>query len=133
MIALVHVARAQTGMSEVEYRDLLAGVGAASATELTPAQFEEVVAHFAGLGFVHQPTARVKKGPVVARQPRDKRELLGGVEKRLLELGKDWRYADAIARQMFGVEKVQWCSLGQIHKVLIALEYRRAKATGGTT
>ena len=32
--AVIHIAKAQTGMSEVEYRDLLGSVGATSSTEL---------------------------------------------------------------------------------------------------
>lgn len=57
-LALIHVARRDRHLAEDEYRTLLqvaAGVG--SAKDLTVAGFEQVMAHFKAIGFVHRPRA----------------------------------------------------------------------------
>jgi phage gp16-like protein len=49
--AVIHIAKVQVGMSDVEYRDLLGSVGATSSTELTQTGFKQVMEHFKSLGF----------------------------------------------------------------------------------
>lgn len=38
-----------------------------------------------------------------------------------------WAYADGIARQMYGIERVEWCDQAQLKGVLAAL-YKRGQA-----
>ena len=44
-------------------------------------------------------------------------------------LAKPWEYADGMAKKMFKVEKLIWCTPQQLHKLVAALEYAKARAT----
>lgn len=65
-IALIHVAKNQTGLSDDEYRDLLRSVGVESSKELIPAQFDQLMKRFKAMGFklkVKQPATATKRDP----------------------------------------------------------------------
>jgi len=117
--AVIHVAKAQVGMSEVEYRDLLGSVGATSSTELTPAGFKQVMEHFEHLGF-----KKKKKN----RKPRTSKELLTGKVKALcVAMDLTMKYADGIAKRMFGIDRMIWCTADQLRRIVAALMYKKAK------
>lgn len=54
-VKLIHVAKAQTGMSEEAYRQVLRDEGVLSSKDLTDKGFEQVMRLFAVAGFLHQP------------------------------------------------------------------------------
>ena len=49
------------------------------------------------------------------------------IEAILTELKLEWSYADGIAKQMFGIERVAWLDPDQLFKVMAALIYRQWK------
>ncbi|MDY6789706.1 MAG: regulatory protein GemA [Thermodesulfobacteriota bacterium] len=123
--ALIHVAKAKIGMSETEYRDMLAGVGVASSKELNAAKFNLVIKHFYKLGFKRQKAKGRRKQAVGPVSSKDR--LLGKVDAILADLGLKRGYADAIARNMFGIDAASWCNAHQLHKIVAALMYHQKR------
>ena len=123
--ALIHVAKAKVGMSEVEYRDMLASVGVTSSKDLNVAKFDLVMKHFKNLGFIskkNSSSATPRKGPTSSKQ-----RLMGKVDAILADLGLKRGYADAIARNMFGIDMMSWCDAHQLHKIVAALSYHQKR------
>ena len=117
--AVIHIAKVQVGMSEVEYRDLLGSVGATSSTKLTQAGFKQVMEHFKSLGF-----KKKKK----SRKPLASKALLTGKVKALIiAMGLTMKYANGIAKRMFGIDQVGWCNADQLRRVVAALMYKKQK------
>lgn len=114
--ALVHVAKAKTGMTDPEYRGLLASVGVSSSRDLAPAKFDMVMAHFKTLGFK-------SRRPVLS----SKDKLLFKLDKILSELSLTRKYADSIARTRFGVDLVAWCDAEQLHKIVAMMVYHQRR------
>ncbi|MBI4643927.1 MAG: DUF1018 domain-containing protein [Deltaproteobacteria bacterium] len=133
-IGLIHVARAHLVASgvltEVSYRDCLAiyGAGAKHANELTQEQANELLQHFQNCGWVYIP--KVKKAPALSKLQRNKQIHLEAIQTALAALGKDWAYAEGIARRMKFPRKLEWCSPEQLHKVQIALTYQERRDAG---
>lgn len=127
--AIVHIAKAQLGLTEDEYRSALADVGVATSKDLTFRQFEQLMEHFKAEGYrpLEQRRTAYVKAPAATwdREPMLKKiaGILGG-------LGFQWRYADSIARRMFSVDSAMWCTPVQLHSIVAALEYRRKRASG---
>lgn len=117
--AVIHIAKAQTGMSEVEYMDLLGSVGATSSTELTPSTFTQVMEHFEGMGF----KKKTKKGKPAS----SKQRLLGKITALCLDMELSEEYAHGIAKRMFGIDHVRFCDAGQLWRITAALVYKQRK------
>lgn len=115
--ALIHVARNKTGMSEDDYRALLAGLGVESSRDLTQRQFDAAMRHFEKLGF----TPRRKK-PVASKE-----RLLKKIQAQIDAMGLSWNYVHGIAGNMFGISRVQWCSAHQLHSIVAALTYHQKR------
>ena len=125
--ALIHVAKAKVGMSEVEYRDMLAGVGVKSSKDLNAVKFDVVMGHFKKLGFTRtSPKGYAGQGGA-ARSLSSKDRLLGKIDAIRADLGLKRGYVDAIARNMFGVDVVSWCNAHQLHKIVAALSYHQKR------
>ena len=143
--ALIHVAKAKVGMSEVEYRDMLAGVGVTSSKDLNFAKFEMVMGHFKKLGFKRRthasPTHASPKASGFAKATQDKTQgkgpvsskdrLLGKIDAIRADMGLQKGYVDAIARNMFGVDVYAWCNAHQLHKIVAALSYHQKRKRAG--
>ena len=119
-IALIHVAKAQTGMGEDAYRDLLAGLGVASSKELDGKGFDALMRHFKSLGFKSR--RRADKRP-----PASKPRLLAKCDAIRAELGLPTAYVDAMARHMFGIASHRWLSADQLHRLVAALTYHQRR------
>lgn len=125
--AVIHIAKAQVGMTEAEYRDLLGSVGAASSKDLDNKTFDQVMVRFEALGF--RTTSKTRKTRKVNNLPKDKRSLMKKLEALILDLGKSWAYVDAIARKRFGVDAAQWLEGEELYKLvqMIAVYQKRKK------
>lgn len=118
--ALVHIAKAQLSMSEIEYRDLLAAVGVTSSTQLTYRQFDELMELFREAGFKSKCTS--PSGPDARLSgAKEKQPMLSKIGAILADLNMPSSYADRVAKKMFGVERLRWCTSEQTWKVLQAL------------
>jgi phage gp16-like protein len=120
--AVIHIAKVQTGRTDEEYRDILSRAGVTSSKDLTDAKFEIVMAEFKKLGFKKQAKSR--------RQVSSKDRLLRKIKSLSAEMELDCKYADGIARKMFGICLCAWCDAGQLVKVVAALMYYKKRHRG---
>ena len=136
-ISLLHVAKAKLGMTDEEYRGMLGSFGVESSVDLDVRQFSAVMTRLKAAGFegnTPQKTplkgGRARPGSTISSVETQKRRMNYKLDAVLAELGKTRAYADGMARQMFGVEKVDWLEVGQLYKVVQALMgYRKRKTT----
>jgi phage gp16-like protein len=127
-IALLHVAKAQLGLSEEVYREMLGSVGVFSSVQLTEPKFDELMRRMEAGGF-----RTVSRKPKGARAWKIKAgsqlELQLGKIKALLTVMKlPDSYADGIARQQWGVDRVEWCRPDQLRGVIAALMRHQKRA-----
>lgn len=120
-ISLLYTAVAQLGLDR---EDLKARAGVRSCKDLTNADFDELMKHLKKCGFIYRRRARATGTPDPARQRQDKRVYLAAIENLLAGLSRPWKYAEGVARQMFGVRKLEWLTPEQLHKVQVALIYQ---------
>ncbi|SNT07279.1 gp16 family protein [Pseudomonas segetis] len=129
-LAKIHIAKSQLGLDDETYRALLARVaGVRSAKELNPRQIGAVLAEFERLGF--KPTAAKRSGRAAPKPAVDRKALIGKIEAQLADADRPWAYADAMAKRMFKVERVEWCDSDQLRRLVAALTYN-AKRNGRT-
>lgn len=119
LLAKLHIAKKDLGLSDDVYRAMLESVaGKRSASELTDRQLVAVVAELRAKGWQPKVVARHGRKPKVrgAAKP-----MLAKVEALLADNGRPWKYAEGIAKRMYGVEKLEWCDEAQISGVMVAL------------
>lgn len=127
--AVIHIAKAQVGMTEQEYQDLLGSVNVSSSKHLNNKAFSIVMQHFDSLGFKSKSKTRSKRK--INNLPKGKKALMKKLEAIILNLDLTWGYVDAIAKKRFHVEKAQWLERPELHKLVIMMQYhsnRRKKA-----
>ncbi len=124
-LAVIHIAKAQVGMSEDEYRAMLGGVDVSSAKDLNNKTFSTIMKQFEQLGFKSK--SKTRKGsrrPSISNLPRSKRELMKKLEALILDQGKSWAYVDSIAKKRLGVDKAQWLTADKLRKLVIMMQYQ---------
>ncbi|WP_165495673.1 gp16 family protein [Marinobacter halodurans] len=129
-LAAIHAARRDLGLDEDGYRLMLRELaGVASAKDLDAGGRRKVLDHLRRVGWAKQPRKRVAQHPGtphnLGREP-----MLEKVEALLAEMKAPWSYADAIAKQQTGIERVAWLKKPEHLRALIAaldveLEKRR--------
>ena len=119
-IAKIHVAQTQLGMDNDTYHLMLQRItGKASCSKMNDAQLNQVLEEMKRLGFV--PQKRVD--PVAPPKPKaDIDAMCRKINALLLDSGRTWDYAHAMAKHMFDRERVQWLEPRQIHKLVAALQ-----------
>jgi phage gp16-like protein len=131
-LALIHVGKDQLSMNEEDYRMMIYQVGGAvsqSASDLDDEGRQAVLLHLKQLGFT--PVHRSAKASGMHRPASSERQpQLLKIGALLADGGLPWGYADGIARQMFGVEKVRWLYPDQLQKVITALIYNQKRKKG---
>ncbi|AGW12816.1 hypothetical protein DGI_0928 [Megalodesulfovibrio gigas DSM 1382 = ATCC 19364] len=124
--AKIHIAVKDLNMPDEAYRDILqARFGVASSARLSVAQLQDLLKHFAGLGW-----APKKKRPA----PR------AGIEKLCKRIWAQCyslkrpvpAYADGLAKRMYGVEKLIWCDAAQLHAITTALGLQQTREDAPT-
>lgn len=125
-LAMIHIAKSQLGLDDETYRDMLFTIARVrSSGELDHAGRAKVLDHLKKCGF--KPKGGVK--PKTPNAGSSKTALISKVGALLTVLDKPWPYADGMAKKMFKVEKLIWCTPQQIHKLVAALEYAKARQT----
>ena len=114
--AVIHIAKAQVGMNDVEYRDLLGSVGVESSVDLNNKTFAQVMARFEKFGF--QTTSKTRSRRKVNNLPKDKQPLMKKLEAIILDMDLTWAYVDSIARSRFKVETAQWLDGEKLFKLV---------------
>jgi len=121
--ALIHVAKSKVGMTDPEYRDLLASFNVTSSKNLTHAKFDALIKHFQSLGFKKKPGKPYQRLHPIGSKER----LLYKVEKQIIQMNLSWKYVDGMAKKMFGVDRVIWCLPSQLHAIVAALTYHQKR------
>lgn len=119
-LAQIHIAKQQLGLSDDEYRAILARTaGVSSSKQLTNRNVGNVLDEFRRLGFVPKPAK--KAGRKAPRPPATRQVVMSKVEALLADAGRSWAYADGMARHMFQVERVDWLDDDQLQRLMQAL------------
>jgi phage gp16-like protein len=118
-LARIHIAAQALGMDDDAYREMLSGVaGVSSAAELTADGRKQVLDHLKRCGFQFR-----RRGQKTTVEGPDRSPLMGKIEAHLADAKRPWEYAHGMARRMFRVDRLEWCSAAQLHKIVAALEY----------
>ncbi len=129
--AVIHIAKQQLAMTDVEYRAVLSRVGASSSVELTAASFTRVMAHFEKMGFKSKPGQKRTRGRFDPQSPSTKNRLMSKINAQLLDMDLGWSYADGISKRMFKIDLVEFCDAKRLQKIVAALAYRQKKQGKG--
>lgn len=128
-LALIHVARKQLDIEKDIYREIVRDVGqvaSGSAADLDAVGRQAVIRHFKSLGF--HPVHKSAKASGMHNRPSWERERqLSKIGAILADLGYPWKYADIIAKKMYGVDFVRFCYPYQLKGVIAALIARQEK------
>lgn len=124
-LAQIHIARQQLGLSDEDYRAILARTaGVRSAKDLNDNGVSRVLNEFKRLGWQPKPSRRAGRKPNTF----NKRAALHKIEAQLADMGLSWAYAEAIARRQTGIEKLEWLRSAQHFRgVIAALEVEQEK------
>lgn len=115
-LSKIHVAKKDLGMDDESYRAMLARVaGVTSAKDLNPRQVGLVLREFERLGWKQKP------GRARPHAAADRAKLVGKIEAQLAEAGRPWDYADALAKRLYKVERLEWLDARQLGGVVTAL------------
>lgn len=117
--AKIHIAKNELGLDEATYRDMLMRItGKDSCGLMTNSELILVCNELKRLGF--SPKQAKPKGAKPTTTA-DRVALLSKVEAILADMGLPWSYANATAKQMFGVDMVHWLDAKRLYKVVQAL------------
>lgn len=116
-LAQIHIAKAQLGLSDDDYRAILARTaGVSSSKDLTDRNVGAVLHEFRRLGW--QPKAPKRAGRVP--NTFNKHEQMAKIEAQLTDMGLSWEYAGAIAKRQTGIERIDWLRTEKQFKGVIA-------------
>jgi phage gp16-like protein len=117
-LAKIHIAKTEKGMSDDDYRCMLHNVaGVTSAADLDVKGRRAVLDHLCG----GRPQHAYPKRPKNMDRPTSRAAQLEKIEALLTVGGKPWAYADALARNICKVEKVEWVPDTDLYKIITAL------------
>ena len=135
ILAKIHIAKAQLGMSRDEYEAMLQSFGVTSSADLDARGLDRLLRRFETLGF--KPANVKKRGrdrtPDFGKSRIDKSSYISKIEALLAEIGRregrfvPWDYANAILKRQCGVETLDWAYPKQLGAVIVALKRRLEK------
>lgn len=127
LIQKIHIAQTQLGFDDDTYRDFLGlhGNNKNSCSHMTVPELYSVYNAFIDAGF--KPKRRKNKDKDKPFATETKTPLMNKIEALLADSGKPWAYAEGIAKQMFGKQRLQWCNVKQLQAVMIALQKQQRK------
>ena len=131
LIAKIKIAQKELGMAEEAYRAMLLRItGKNSCAVMDIGELERVDAEMRRFGFKPSTsTAREKHGRPHLRRT-TAAAMMDKVEALLADGGYHWNYAHAMARRMFGREKVEYLDNDQLHKLVAALQIAANRRKG---
>ncbi|PKL96799.1 MAG: hypothetical protein CVV18_00350 [Gammaproteobacteria bacterium HGW-Gammaproteobacteria-8] len=129
-LARIHAQQHQLGMDDEAYRAMLERItGERSAATLGIAGRQAVIAELLRLG------ASRKRADTQSSQRKKPRALersayLRKINALLTDTDKPWEYAHAIAKRMFGVDRIDFVSAANLRKIVaaLAIDARRQSA-----
>lgn len=134
-LARIHLlARKQLALDEETYRALLSRVaGVRSAKDLDRAGRFKVLDELTRLaGDGARRSTKAVPPPIATPQVREElRAMVSKLGAIAAELGVEWAYLDGMARRMFGVDKAEWLTADQMHKLVAALAIHQKRKRKG--
>ncbi len=129
-IQLIHIAKAQLGLSDEEYRELLmaryAGCFEGSSKELTYAEAEDLIEHLKSLGFEIKRKPRPRRPKGIPEVFTEAHPMAGKIER--LREGVAWRFEDGYERWLRKfLKKDRIATTAEAAKVIEALKAMRAR------
>ncbi len=119
LLALVHLAKKDLGLSEEIYRSALAAYGVGSAAAMSIQELTDLVQHFENLGFKRKVVER-RKADRTRRQARAL-QLRAMAEAEQLERDGEKRL-QGLVRKICGVDRLDWCrDPGKLERLLAAM------------
>jgi phage gp16-like protein len=120
-LAMIHVAKKSLSLDDDAYRCILVEVtGKSSSAELDSAGRNALIDHFKKIGFKIKAknAGRSRPAAVPARAG-----LITKIEAQLLAAGRTWSYADALAKRLCQIDRIDFCEAHQLIKIVAALSY----------
>ena len=120
-LAQIHIAKKELKLDDDTYRAVLMDVaGVTSSKDLTSKGRRDVLERFISKGWENKKQRR-GKSPNTARW---KESLMSKIGALLADQKLSWSYANGIAKQMWGLEKIDWCDEKQLRGIIVALVKR---------
>lgn len=120
-IRLIQVAKRELALDDDSYRAILQRVtGKTSSAALSWAQRMQVIDEFKRLGFKTKGGRFDRPAPVAVK---DRQALINKIEAQLAEAGRPWAYADALAKRICKVDRIEFCEPEHLVKIIAALSY----------
>jgi len=120
----IHIAKKQLGMDDDTYRDMLWTIARVrSAKDLDHAGRKAVLEHMKRVGFKGNRPDQDYPGRPHNINSADRGPLLKKIEAQLADAGLPWTYAEAMAQRICKVEKITFCDVKQLQKIIAALTY----------
>lgn len=126
-ITKIHTLKSALGLDDETYRAILGGYGVKTSTKLSFARADQLIADLeakataAGRWEKRSAPRRAGKRPKNIDRGGSRAEQLGKIEALLTVGGKSWAYADAIAKRVCKVDRVQWVADDELYKIITAL------------
>lgn len=127
-LAMIHVAKKALGLEDDAYRAILVNVtGKSSSASLNASERQAVLDRFKKVGFKVDKNNAGRARPKAAPQ---RAQLVNKIEAQLTVAKLPWSYADAMAKRICGVDRIEFCQPAQLVKIVAALSYdaQRRKA-----
>lgn len=132
LIQKIHIGKAELKLDDNAYKMLLLeAVDKPSCTMMSDRELMIVLKTMQQKGF----KVRSKKHgnrPTASKYAPNRQLLMSKITALLTESKKPWSYAHAIAKRSFGIERVQWLTDDQLHKLvqmLAVFNHRHGKRT----
>ncbi|AOY43448.1 hypothetical protein AOT82_1069 [Psychrobacter sp. AntiMn-1] len=123
---LVHIGKNKLGLDDGTYREMLYQVtGKNSSKDCTAAALRKVVDHMEQHGFTVTPAKKhqAKKPDAAAA----KKALVDKIEALLTDGAKPWEYAESMAKHMYKVDALTFCTPRQLRGIITALTKHNQK------
>ncbi|MGX2968781.1 gp16 family protein [Ursidibacter arcticus] len=127
MIQKIHIGKSELGMDKNAYvAFLLNTVDKHSCSVMSDAELMIVLRAMQAKGFVVKSKKHGKR-PTASLYNPSRQQLMNKIEAFLAEGKKPWNYVHAICKRSFGIDRLQWCTDEQLHKVvqMLAVMARR--------
>lgn len=117
-LAKIHIAAKDLGLDRETYEAVLYEVaGVTSAADLDAAGRAAVLEHFKSKGWQAKKTGAPRR----TSPSGDKWRQMAKVNALLASAGRPQKYADAMSKRMFGVDRWEWLKPPDLHKLIGAL------------
>lgn len=125
-LAQIHIAKKQLGLEDDTYRDMLWMIGRVrSSADLGAQGRRQVLEHLKARGFMPKAAPEAKPtSPAwdwVNKAAEDRKPMLRKIAVMLRDADREKPYADGIAKQMFHVERIEFCAPDQLRRIVAAL------------